>query len=174
MARNTQFASDAAAGQLPNFSVVTPTQADSQHNGDSMTVGDNWIGSVVNAVESGPEWASTAVFITWDDCGCFYDHVAPPAGLGIRVPMLIVSPYPASSHRDSTTASFASVLAFTESAFGLPPIAGATWDSRAYNYLGSFNFSQPPRSPVRVGMSPISPAMRQAVQASPPDPNDPT
>jgi phospholipase C len=174
MASNTRFASDAAAGTLPNFSVVTPTQTNSQHNGDSMTVGDNWIGSVVNSVESSPQWSSTAIFITWDDCGCFYDHVAPPAGLGIRVPMLIVSPYPVSSHRDSTTASFASVLAFTESAFGLPPITGTTWDARAYGYMNSFNFLQAPLSPVKLSMTPITAQMIQAVQASPPDPNDST
>jgi phospholipase C len=174
MAPTTQFASDAAAGKLPNFSVITPTQIDSQHNGDSMTVGDNWVGSVVNAVESSPEWSSTAIFITWDDCGCFYDHVAPPAGRGIRVPMLIVSPYPVSSHRDSTTASFASVLAFTESAFGIQPITGTTWDSSAYNYMNSFDFSQAPHSPVQLNMTPVTPQMLQAVQASPADPNDPT
>ncbi len=82
MVDNSQFTADASSGNLPNFSVVTPTQTASQHNGDSMTVGDNWLGSVVSAVENGPDWASTAIFITWDDCGCFYDHVAPPGGAG--------------------------------------------------------------------------------------------
>jgi phospholipase C len=174
MAPTTQFATDAAAGKLPNFSVVTPTQTNSQHNGDSMTVGDNWVGSVVSAVESSPEWSSTAIFITWDDCGCFYDHVAPPAGLGIRVPMLIVSPYSVSSHRDSTNASFASVLAFTEAAFSLPPIAGTTSDSGAYGYMNSFDFSQPPQAPVKMSIAPVTAQMIQALRAIPDVPDDPT
>jgi phospholipase C len=174
MAATTQFATDAAAGSLPNFSVVTPTQLNSQHNGDSMTVGDNWIGSVVSAVENGPDWSSTAIFITWDDCGCFYDHVAPPAGVGIRVPMLIVSPYARAGHTDSTPASFASVLAFTDSVFGLPPITAATWDATAYNYLGSFDFAQAPLARAKMATSVITPAMARAVQANPADPDDPT
>jgi hypothetical protein len=57
-----------------------------------MAVGDNWIGQVVSAIENGPQWSSTAIFLTYDDCGFFYDHVAPPSGLGIRVPMIIASP----------------------------------------------------------------------------------
>lgn len=174
MASNSQFGTDATAGNLPNFSVVTPIQTDSQHNGDSMTVGDNWVGSVVNAVESGPDWATTAIFITWDDCGCFYDHVAPPTGAGIRVPMLIVSPYAVPQHTDSTPASYASVLAFTETVFGLPSITGTTWDAGAYNYMNSFNFSQAPRPPVKMVSTPITPGMLQAVASSPADPNDPT
>ena len=116
---NTQLATDAAAGTLPNFSVVTPTQANSQHNFDSMTQGDNWLGSAISRSRHGPQWGSTAIFLTWDDCGCFYDHVAPPSGLGIRVPMIIISPYAIAGHTDSNVATYASVLAFTEHLFGL-------------------------------------------------------
>ena len=47
-----------------------------------MIVGDNWIGEEVSAIENGPDGPSTTIFIYYDDCGCFYDHVAPPAGLG--------------------------------------------------------------------------------------------
>ncbi len=168
---NSQFSTDAAAGQLPNFSLVTPTQTDSQHNGDSMTVGDNWISSTVTAIENSPEWSSTAIFISWDDCGCFYDHVAPPTGQGIRVPMIIVSPYTIAGHTDSNPAQFASVLAFTEWAFGLPPITTSTWDASAYNYTGSFNFTQAPRRPVKLSQTAVTPAMRQVDLA---DLNDPT
>lgn len=172
MVANTQVISDATSGTLPNFAVVTPTQTNSQHNGDSMTVGDNWLGQVLNAIQTGPEWSSTAVFLTWDDCGCFYDHVAPPAGLGIRVPTIIVSPYARAGTTDSNTASYASVLAFTEAAFSLPPLA--TKDAVAYNYSASFNYAQPPLGPVRLTMTPVSAAELQAVANSPPDPNDRT
>jgi phospholipase C len=120
---DAQVITDATNGTLPNFALVTPTQADSEHNKDSMSVGDNWIGQVVQAIENGPEWSSTAIFLTWDDCGCFYDHVAPPAGLGIRVPMIIISPYAIAGHTDSSVASFMSVLAYTEHTFGLPALS---------------------------------------------------
>lgn len=84
---------DAQIGRLPNLSLVIPSVQNSQHNLTSMRQGDNWIGRVVAAIENGPQWRSTTIFIAYDDCGCFYDHVPPPAGLGIRVPVVIVSPY---------------------------------------------------------------------------------
>jgi phospholipase C len=92
---------DAQNGTLPNFSIVIPQGVNSQHNGFSMRQGDNWIGSLVSELMNGPQWSSTAIFLTYDDCGCFYDHVAPPRpGLGIRIPMLIISPYAKSGYTD--------------------------------------------------------------------------
>src|SRR5207302_3842521 len=105
---------DARAGTLPKLALVIPSYGNSQHNGTSMLQGDDWIGRVVDAIMHGPQWRSTAVFITYDDYGGFYDWVAPPPGLGIRVPMVIVSPYARPGYTDTTTASFASILAFTE------------------------------------------------------------
>jgi phospholipase C len=137
-----QVITDAQAGQLPSVSLVLPTAANSQHNGNSMLTGDNWIGSVVSAIMGGPDWSSSAVFIAYDDCGCFSDHVSPPPGLGIRVPMVIVSPYARSGFTDSTTASFPSMLAFIEHTFGLQPLSTA--DAGAYDYSGSFNLAQRP------------------------------
>jgi phospholipase C len=102
-----------------------------------MLQGDNWIGQVVQAVMKTSDWASTAIFITYDDCGCFYDHVAPPAGMGVRMPMVIVSPYARPGYTDSTIASFASMLAFTEHVFGLQPLSSA--DAGAYDYANAFD-----------------------------------
>jgi phospholipase C len=140
---------DARAGTLPNYSIVTPTAKNSQHNSFSMAVGDNWIGSVIDAIQHGPDWSSTAIFITWDDCGCFYDHVAPPRpSWGIRVPMIIVSPYAKAGFTDTHEASFVSVLAFVEHTFGLLPLNQA--DASAYDYSFSFDLSQEPLAPVRT------------------------
>ena len=79
MVATSQILGDAGAGSLPNYSLVlggAPPYANVvQHNGMSMAVGDSWIGQIVTAVENGPDWDSTAIFITYDDCGCFYDHV---------------------------------------------------------------------------------------------------
>jgi phospholipase C len=110
LVRQTQFETDAAAGTLPNYSVVTPGgpgPSSSCHNGQSMTACDNRIGQVVSAVENGPDWASTAIFITFDDCGCFYDQVPPPVGPdgtqeGPRLPLIIASPYVKAGYTDTT------------------------------------------------------------------------
>ena len=139
---NTEFASDATAGKLPAFSILIPTAANSQHNGQSMLVGDNWIAKNVESVMSGPDWSSTAIFITWDDCGCFYDHLAPTGTQGIRVPMIIVSPYAKAAYDDSTPASFNSLLAFTEHVFGLAPLNSS--DGSAYDYANSFTVNLSP------------------------------
>jgi phospholipase C len=143
-----QVFQDAANGTLPSFSVVLPAGANSQHNDESMAMGDNYIGQVVGAIENGPNWNSTAIFITYDDCGCFYDHVPPPPGFGIRTPMVIVSPWAKPGYTDSTQASYASMLALTEHNFGLLPLSNR--DRTAYDYRNSFNFSQQPLAPVRM------------------------
>jgi phospholipase C len=162
----TQLFTDASNGTLPNFSVVLPDSTRSQHNQQSMQVGDNWIGQVVQAIEGSPNWSSTAIFITYDDCGCFYDHVPPPSSsLGIREPMVIVSPYARPGYTDSATASFASLLAFTEHAFGLPALNGV--DGSAYDYADSFDFNQTPVAPVTLKRTPISRAERRRIPAPP-------
>ncbi len=168
----TQVSTDAASGSLPNLAFVQPSAQNSAHNGYAMLAADNWVGSVVGAIESGPEWGSTAIFITFDDCGCFYDHVPPPAGLGIRVPMIIVSPYACSGCTDSNQASFASMLAFAEHTFGLQPLTSA--DGTAYDYSNSFNYQQTPLGPIRMQNHPIPPADLRYIREHPPDLNDST
>jgi phospholipase C len=173
MVDNSQILTDAAAGNLPNYAVVTPPQAESEHNGDYMTIGDNYIGQVVSALENGPEWKSTAIFLTWDDCGCFYDHVAPPAGLGLRVPMIIISPYAVAGSTDPNVAQFASVLSFTEHAFSLPALTGT--DANAYDYNASFNWNQSPLPPVAMVTHPVTPQQLANTRADDvADADDPT
>jgi phospholipase C len=150
---------DALAGRLPNFSVVLPTWQTSQHNAESMAAGDNWIGKVVGTIERSPDWRSTAVFITYDDCGCFYDHVPPPPGLGIRSPMVIASPWVKAHGVDSNEASIASMLAFTERAFDLPALSGR--DAGAYGYRHAFDFTQRPVRRIRMTHSKIPRAERR-------------
>ncbi len=159
---------DGRNGTLPNFSVVLPSVPVSQHNDESMQAGDNWIGSVVGSIESGPDWSSTAIFILYDDCGCFYDHVPPPPGLGIRTPMVIVSPWVRPGFVDSNTASIASMLAFTEHTFGLEPLSDR--DANAYDYRDAFDFSQPPLAPVPMRHSMLSPHQRWVFEHAPKDP----
>jgi hypothetical protein len=168
----TQILSDAAAGALPSFSVVTPIVTNSQHNQFSMAAGDNWIGAVLTAIYRGPQWSSTAILITYDDCGCFYDHVAPPPGFGIRVPMVIVGPFVRPGYTDHAVASYASILALTEHAFGLPALGAL--DAAAYDYAGAFNFTQTPQRLPRMVSTAVLTAEQQYIRSHPPDPTDPT
>jgi phospholipase C len=163
---------DAESGSLPSLSFVQPSGPDSQHAPYSMIQGDNWIGSVVNAIETGPDWDSTAIFITYDDCGCYYDHVAPPSGLGVRVPMVIVSPYAKAAYTDSSTASLASILTYVEHTLQVQPLTTA--DANAYDYRNSFNYFQQPLSPVPLAPHPVPKASRAWIRAHPDSPDDPT
>lgn len=166
---------DARSGHLPSFSIVTPSLDVSQHNGFSMAQGDNYIGNVVSAVEAGPDWASTALFIVYDDCGCFFDHVNPlqyNQNWGIRVPVVMVSPYARAGYTDSTPATLASFLAYTEQTFGLAPLATA--DANAYDFSGAFDYSQTPLGPARMGHTRVPARERRLIARRPVDENDPT
>jgi phospholipase C len=171
------FEQDALSGKLPSFAIVTPGGQDakfSEHNKMSMTAGDDWLGKVASAVMNGPEWKSTALFITWDDCGCFYDHVRPgtnPDGTrqGPRVPLVIVSPYARHAYTDTTATTFAGILAFTEHTFGLTPLG--INDKKAYSFTHAFNYSRGPLGPARMVYRPWPPDayhvdMKQAMQDS--------
>jgi phospholipase C len=118
---------------------------------------------------NGPDWGSTAIFITYDDCGCFYDHVPPPPGLGIRVPMVIVSPYARAGYTDHDTASFASLLAFIEHAFRLKPLGPA--DANAYDYSNSFDYGQSRLPPIPLAQHPLPPAEREYLREHPAPPD---
>jgi len=176
-----QVLSDAAAGSLPAYSLVlagTGIYGDVvQHNSMSMAVGDNWIGQVVSTIENGPDWDSTAIFITYDDCGCFYDHVTPGANpdgtqQGVRVPMVIVSPYARAGYTDSTPATFASILAFVERNFGLASLG--INDAGAYAFANAFDYSQSPLAGIPMARQAIPPAEQRYLAAHPGDPDDPT
>jgi len=103
-----------------------------------------------DALQQSPEWQKTAVVITWDDFGGFYDHAPPPHvdlyGYGPRVPAMIISPWAKSGHIESRVMDFSSVLAFIQTVNGLPPLPGR--NARAYNMLSSFDFQQDPVKPL--------------------------
>jgi phospholipase C len=154
---------DAAGNNLPSFSIVTPIVANSQHNNDDMSTGDDWIGQVVSAIQSSPSWSSTAIFITWDDCGCFYDHVSPlkfdhhtttKIPWGVRVPMIIVSPYAKAGYTDTGPTTYAGVLGFVEHLFGLPALDPMS-DGFDYNYSSSFCYNPQVSGCHQAGLTPV-------------------
>ena len=92
----TNFYKDARNGTLPAISWITPSNQNSEHPTALVSDGQAWTTSLINAVMQGPDWSSTAIFLTWDDWGGFYDNVVPPKvdqnGYGLRVPGLVISP----------------------------------------------------------------------------------
>jgi phospholipase C len=122
---------------------------------------------------NGPDWSSTAIFVTYDDCGCFYDPVKPPTGQGIRVPMVIVSPYARAHFVDHKPATLTSMLAFIETTFGIPPIPGGS-EGGAYDFHRAFSFSQAPLPPVPLPLHRVPRSSLVYMAAHPTDPDDPT
>jgi len=145
-----RFVADARGGGLPDVSWISSPAKVSEHPGSSGECrGENWTTRLVDAVMQGPDWASTAIFLTWDDFGGFYDHVAPPQvdvfGLGFRVPLILISPYDRRGFVDSHTEEFSSVLRFIEDDFGLPHLTKR--DTNTPDMKADFDFSQRPRAP---------------------------
>ncbi len=139
---STRFATDATNGNLPAVSWLIAPLAYSEHPPSSVRAGMQWTYDQVQAVMNGPDWASTVIFITWDDFGGWYDHVAPPpadaAGLGFRVPLIIVSPFAKPGFILHDQADFVSVVRFIEERFGLAPLGPR--DSSASDLMNAFNF----------------------------------
>jgi len=168
----SRFITDALSGDLPDVSFVIPKNVNSTHPPSSMQVGDSWIGQRISAVEDGPDWSSTAVFLTWDDFGGFYDHVPPPVqGMGLRVPMVIISPYAKPHFVDSTRATLASTLAFIEGNWGLLPLGPE--DAGMYDFHNAFDYTQQPTPPVQMVNEPL-PAWEVAHLASHPGEHEPS
>jgi phospholipase C len=140
---------DVGEGRLPPVTWVTPRFRYSEHPEYSFCEGENWTTEVVNAVMRSETWRDTAIFITWDDYGGFYDHVPPPQvdgfGFGIRVPLLVISPYAKVGFVDHTLGEFSSVLRFIEDNWGLGQLTHR--DRDAFNLSEAFDFSQRPRKP---------------------------
>lgn len=150
-----QIFTDLKSGDFPQVSWVTPSFPISEHPPANITFGMNWVKDVINAIMSSPYWNSTAIVVTWDDYGGFYDHVPPPQidkyGLGFRMPTLIISPYAKSGYIDHTQYQFESMLKFIEWRFSLQPLTER--DLHANNLLNAFDFGQKPLPPHVVPLT---------------------
>ena len=155
-----RFAQDAAAGTLPAVSWLIPDFDTSEHPtvdafaGTTLNVsacaGENWTVQQINAIMQGPLWPTTAIVMTWDDFGGFFDHVPPPGvdrlGLGPRVPLIVISPYAKEGIVSHTTYEFASVLQMIENRYRLKALSQR--DVEANSLLDMFDFTQPPAPPL--------------------------
>ena len=165
----TSFASDVQNGKLAAVSWVIPNQFTppgypaackgkggvSEHPPARSDCGMDYVSYLVNQAMQSPYWSSTAILITWDDYGGFYDHVAPPQvdsyGEGFRVPTLVISPWAKHAYVDNTLYEFASFLKLVEDNWNLPRLPNNN-DRDALTDIGdmanSFNFDQNPLPPL--------------------------
>jgi phospholipase C len=167
----TNFYKDAKAGTLPAVSWITPSGPNSEHPTALVSDGQAWTTSLINAVMQGPNWNSTAIFLSWDDWGGFYDHVAPPKvdenGYGIRVPGIVISAYARKGYIDHQTLSHDAYVKFIEDVFlggaRLDPKTDGRPDPRPTvrenakvlgDLANDFDFSQSPRPPVVLPVKP--------------------
>jgi phospholipase C len=182
----SNFFKAARAGTLPAVSWITPNGRVSEHPPGLISAGQTYVTGLINAIMRSPDWDSTAIFLSWDDWGGFYDHVTPPTvdqyGYGLRVPALVISPYARRGYIDHQTLSFDAYLKFIEDDFlggqRLDPSTDGRPDPRPdvredAPQLGDiaqdFNFSLPPGPPELLPLHPQTDLLAaSAVQARAP------
>ena len=129
---------------------VTPRFELSDHPPQSTGYSHNWVTEIVNAVMKSDAWEHTAIFLTWDEWGGFYDPVMPPQvdpiGLGIRVPLLTISPYTQRGVIDTELGEFSTPLRFIADNWGLDYLTPRIANTHNFDHI--FDFKKPPRAPV--------------------------
>jgi len=176
----SQVLQDIANSQLAQVSWVIPDGAQSDHAESNNGSGPSWVAAIVNEIGNSQYWANTAIIITWDDWGGWYDHVAPKVindGVswgsgyvyGFRVPLIVVSPYAKAAYISHTTHDFGSILKFIETTFSLPSLGYA--DGPADDLSDCFNLTHTPISFQKI------PATLEAAdfindKSAPTDPDD--
>jgi phospholipase C len=167
----TNYYEAAKNGSLPAVAWIVPEGAISEHPPASIHAGQAYVTGLINAAMQGPDWDSTAIFLSWDDWGGFYDHVAPPSvdqnGYGLRVPGIVISPYTRAGYIDHQTLSFDAYLKFIEDIFlggqRLDPKTDGRPDPRPTvredvsilgNLLSDFDFSKPARPALVLPVNP--------------------
>jgi phospholipase C len=172
--------SDIANGQLAQVTWIIPDGYGSDYALANDGSGPSWVSSIVNAIGNSGYWANTAIIITWDDWGGWYDHVPPivindgtswGSGYvyGFRVPMIVVSPYAKAAYISHVTHDFGSILKFIEKTFGLRSLGYA--DTPADDLSDCFDLTQVPLS-FRTIAAPLNASHFIRDKRPPIDPDD--
>ena len=137
---------DMQQGTLPEVSWVNPPIVATDHPQNTTNLGPDYVAVLANQLASSRYWDDTAILVTWDDHGGWYDHVNPPQldgdGLGMRVPLMVISKWARHGYVSHVQHEFGSVLKFTERALGIPSLG--TTDVRADDLADCFDFTQTP------------------------------
>jgi phospholipase C len=148
----SEFIARARAGTLPAVSFVKPIGELNQHPGYANVLsGEQHVVELLQALRSSPRWKRTAVIVTYDENGGFWDHVAPPAGdrwgPAMRVPTLVISPLAKRGYVDHTLYDTSSILALIEHRWGLAPLGAR--DAAANDMRAAFDAEQEDRREER-------------------------
>ena len=170
---DSEFIHDVKSHRLPAISWLTTDLNTSDHPPASICIGQNWVARQINAVMASNYWRSTAIVMTWDDFGGFYDHVAPPmvAGytLGPRVPTIVISPYSRAHFVDHRLYDFRSILKLVEATFNLPHLA--VYDRSVRSIAGMLDISQRSLPPIKLPQI-VCPYERRRLTVIPPGLSD--
>ncbi|HEY6542856.1 MAG TPA: alkaline phosphatase family protein, partial [Ktedonobacteraceae bacterium] len=155
IANPNKVVSDINAKKLADVTWVTPQgNVANDHPPSALQGGQNFVSGIVNAIINNSYWSSTAIFVTWDDWGGWYDHVKPPVvdgvGLGARVPLLVISPYAKQGYISNKQGEFSSFAKFAEEVFNLPSLNQRDALAQTSDLMDFFDFTQSARSPVVV------------------------
>ena len=155
-----RFATDVQKGTLANVSWITPTGNYTDHPPSLIEPAENFIISTVNTVMNSKYWNNTAIFLTWDDWAGVYDHVVPPTidaqGLGLRVPLIVISPYAKQGYVSHSLGEFSSFVKFVESNWGLGNLGQRDANPTISDLMDYFDFNQTPQSPMLLSQIPYS------------------
>ena len=138
------FQSVLDSGTLPAVVWITPDGAHDMHpGGGNVLDGIEWLNQLVSAVKSSGEWQSTAIVVLWDESGGWYDHAPPPQltgadpatlpggqGFGMRVPVIIISPYAKTNYISHQQMDFVSILRFIQWNWNLGQIPATAQQTR--------------------------------------------
>jgi len=106
---------------LPKVAWIAPAGVVSEHPANLVSAGQSYVTALINTIMKSKEWSSTVIFLSWDDWGGFYDHVAPPkvdaGGFGLRVPAIVISPWAKKGKIDKQILSHDAYLRFIEDLF---------------------------------------------------------
>jgi len=157
------YHADLQAGTLPQVSFLITEALISEHPPADIQSGQHSMSEVINALMSSSSWSSSALFLTYDEGGGFFDHVAPPQldayGLGLRVPMLVISPYAKRGYVSGQLYEHNSILKFIERRFELPSLASINHQfdisTPGTNNDAANGNSTGPAEPPRDGLSQI-------------------
>lgn len=147
---SANFVPDLVNGTLPAVTILKPEPAFDEHPGYSVVQeAEEHSLLLIQALQLSKYWKDTVIFVTYDDFGGWYDHVAPPVvdrwGPGGRVPLLVISPYAKKGFVDHTPYDTTSLLKFIETRWNLEPVAER--DAQANDLSNAFDFTQTPTAP---------------------------
>ena len=147
------FRRDLSAGNLASITWLMPPWKASDHPPESICAGENWTVQNINALMASQFWGSTVIVLLWDDFGGFYDHVAPPQGgspyqLGLRVPVIVISPFSKPHYVDHTQYDFSSIVRYIEDTFNLPHLM--TYDRTSTSISQMLDLTQTPLPPMHL------------------------